>query len=192
MSSGVDLASGPAAARALVAAYQLQAATESDRAVAVETLRFIDANADCLWRTCQRGHLTGSAWIVDPSRRRTLLTLHRKLGKWLQLGGHADGESDLSEVALRETREESGLESVHLLSADLFDLDCHWIPERKCDAGHHHYDFRFLVEADDRAPLIVSEESHQLAWIDLDDVHRLNPEPSLLRLVQKTREWSGS
>jgi len=191
MNFGVDSASGPTAARALVAAYQLQAVTESERSVAAETLRFIDANPDCLWRTCQSGHLTGSAWIVNPSRRRTLLTLHRKLGKWLQLGGHADGESDLSVVAMRETREESGLEAVHLVSADLFDLDCHWIPERKGDAGHHHYDFRFWVEADDRAPLIMSDESHQLAWVDLDDVHRLNPEPSLLRLVQKIRERSG-
>lgn len=191
MSSGVDLGSGPALARAMVAAYQVRALTDGERAVAEETLRFIDANPDCLWRTCQTGHLTGSAWIVDPSRRRTLLTLHRKLGKWLQLGGHADGEAHLSEVALRETREESGLESVRLVSADLFDLDRHWIPERRGDAGHHHYDFRFLVEADDRAPLIVGDESHQLAWVDLDDVHRLNHEPSLLRLVQKTRERSG-
>ena len=191
MSSGVDPARPAAAARSLVTAYQLRAATDIERSVAAETLRFIDANPECLWRTCQSGHLTGSAWIVDPSRRRTLLTLHRKLGKWLQLGGHADGEPKLPEVAMRETREESGLHEVRLVSADLFDLDCHWIPERRSEAGHHHYDFRFLVEADDRAPLVVSDESHQLAWVDLDDVHRLNPEPSLLRLVQKTRARSG-
>ena len=84
------------------------------------TLDFVRAHPDCLARTCAPGHLTGSAWIVSPDRRRTLLTHHRKLGKWLQLGGHADGDADLLAVALREAREESGLRGLRVVDASLF------------------------------------------------------------------------
>jgi 8-oxo-dGTP pyrophosphatase MutT (NUDIX family) len=85
-----------------------------------ETIAFVEAHPDCLLRSCAPGHLTGSAWIVSPDRRRTLLTLHRKLGKWLQLGGHADGDPDLLAVALREAREESGLARLAVVGARAF------------------------------------------------------------------------
>src|ERR1700677_1858721 len=81
-----------------------------EEALAVEeTVELVEARQDCLVRSCMPGHLTGSAWVVSADRGRTLLTRHRKLGKWLQLGGHADGDGDLLAVALREAREESGL-----------------------------------------------------------------------------------
>lgn len=150
------------------------------------TLAFVTAEPDCLLRTCVPGHLTGSAWIVSPDRTRVLLTHHRKLDKWLQLGGHADGDPDLLAVALREAREESGLGSVRALSADVFDLDRHWIPPRQADPGHFHYDLRFLLEADPREPLTVSHESKDLAWVDLGQVTALNPEESMARMVRKT------
>ncbi|MCX6956055.1 MAG: NUDIX domain-containing protein, partial [Verrucomicrobia bacterium] len=92
----------------------------------VETIRFVEAHEDCLLRSCMPGHLTGSAWIVSPDRTRTLLTHHHKLDKWLQLGGHADGDGDLLAVALREAREESGLVNVRAASTEIFDLDRHW------------------------------------------------------------------
>ena len=93
-------------------------------------IAFVEAEVECLERTCRPGHLTGSAWIVSPDRTRTLLTHHRKLGKWLQLGGHADGDPDLLAVALREAREESGLanrssavqKNVSFCRSDLRDL----------------------------------------------------------------------
>ena len=151
-----------------------------------EIIRFVEGHTDCLLRTCASGHLTGSAWIVDASRRRALLTHHRKLDKWLQPGGHADGDPDLLAVALREAREETGLTRLKAVSTEIFDVDRHWIPTRGDMRGHWHLDLRFLIEADAEEELIVSDESRDLMWVELDRVAVLNPEESMLRLVRKT------
>ena len=161
---------------------------EHEAAMTAATLRFVEETPDCLHRSCPPGHLTGSAWIVSPDRRWTLLTHHRKLDKWLQLGGHADGEADLLAVALREAREESGLGRLRAVSPAIFDLDRHWIPPRRAEAGHYHYDLRFLLEADPSDPIAVSAESRDLAWIALERVRELNAEESIARMVRKTVE----
>lgn len=150
-------------------------------------MAFAEAHDDCLLRTCMPGHLTGSAWIVSPDRKRTLLTHHLKLDKWLQLGGHADGEGDLLAVAMREAREESGLTRLRAVSPDIFDVDRHWIPPRKTEPGHYHHDLRFMIEADPEEPLVISNESKDLAWVAIDDLTRLNSEESMARMVRKTR-----
>ena len=150
------------------------------------TIAFAEAERECLRRECGPGHLTGSAWMVSPDRTRTLLTHHRKLDKWLQLGGHADGDPDLLAVALREAREESGLASVRAVSGAVFDVDRHWIPPRKTEPGHYHYDLRFLIEADPNEPLMTSNESKDLAWVKVAGVTALNPEESMARMVRKT------
>lgn len=150
------------------------------------TIAFVEAHADCLQRSQLEGHLTGSAWIVDASRRRTLLTHHRKLDKWLQLGGHADGDPDLLAVALREAREESGLTRLRPVSAAPFDVDRHRIPARRDEPEHWHFDLRFMIEADESEPLVVTSESKDLAWVDVAAVTSLNPEESMARMVRKT------
>ena len=157
-----------------------------ESSMTAEIVRFVEAHADCFLRSCLTGHLTGSAWIVDPGRTRTLLTHHRKLGKWLQPGGHADGETDLLGVALREAREESGLTRLRPVARAPFDVDRHEIPERQGVPAHWHLDLRFLVEGDPAEPRVVSDESHDLAWVDLTRVAVLNPEESMLRMVRKT------
>lgn len=133
--------------------------------VAREFLTLLDeGGVDPFTRERLAGHFTGSAWLVSADGQRALLTHHRKLQRWLQLGGHADGDHDLTAVALREAEEESGLPGLILASADIFDLDRHWIPERKDVPGHWHYDVRYVVVAGSNEQFVVSEESLELAW----------------------------
>lgn len=148
--------------------------------------RFVLDNADCFERTLLIGHVTGSAWILDEHNQKTLLTHHRKLNKWLQPGGHADGDSDVSRVALREAREESGLKGLSLASSNIFDIDIHLIPARKDEPEHYHYDCRFLIRCNGDETYSVSDESHDLAWISLVDIEKYTNEVSILRMVEKS------
>jgi 8-oxo-dGTP pyrophosphatase MutT (NUDIX family) len=124
---------------------------------------FLDLGAQGFVRENLEGHFTGSAWLVSADGERVLLTHHRKLGRWLQLGGHADGDMDLSRVALREAEEESGLDGLSV-EAEPFDLDRHRIPARGGEPEHWHYDVRYVVRAGADERFAVSEESHALAW----------------------------
>lgn len=171
----------------LLHAHAARTLEPHEAAMTAATIQFVVDHADCLLRSQLSGHLTGSAWVVDSGRARTLLTHHRKLDLWLQLGGHADGDPDLAAVALREAREESGLTRLRLVSPAIFDLDRHEIPARKDVPAHWHFDLRFLIEADPAEPLVVSDESHDLAWVELGRVAALNPEESLARMVRKTQ-----
>lgn len=132
------------------------------------------------------GHFTASALVVSGDGARTLLTHHRKLGMWLQPGGHADGDRDLARVALRETEEETGLVGV-AVQPGIFDLDRHWIPEHKGVPGHWHYDVRYVVRAGTDETFAVSEESHALAWVPLRDV--ANGEAYDASLRRMARRW---
>lgn len=135
------------------------------------------------------GHLTGSAWIVDPSKKLVLLTHHAKLNRWLQPGGHADGDENMLNVALREAQEETGLKDFTLLYHGIFDIDIHTIPARKEIPAHLHYDVRFLVEAGMHESLLLTEESHALAWIEVDQLATLTHEnKSIIRMANKVRE----
>ncbi|MCY4128327.1 MAG: NUDIX hydrolase [Gammaproteobacteria bacterium] len=149
---------------------------------------FIRRQPDCFERTCfDDGHVTGSAWVVCPQRRRVLLTHHRKLQKWLQLGGHSDGDANTLRVAQREAEEESGLR-VKPINDAVFDIDIHTIPARGEDPKHKHYDVRFLFEADDHAPLTISSESNDLRWIAIEDLPNLTAEESVLRMARKSAD----
>ncbi|MGE6335203.1 NUDIX hydrolase, partial [Stenotrophomonas sp. NPDC077659] len=107
---------------------------------------------------------------VSADGQRLLLTHHRKLLRWLQLGGHADGDRDLARVALKEAEEESGLAGLVLDDPAIFDLDKHWIPEHKGVPGHWHYDVRFVIRAAGGEAFVLSEESLDLAWRPVAEV----------------------
>ncbi len=161
---------------------------ETEALMLLDILEFVAQHKNCFDRTLSIGHITGSAWIVDQERSHALLTHHRKLDRWLQLGGHSDGESNTLEVALREAFEESGIEEIRAVSEEVFDVDVHLIPARKDEPDHYHYDIRFLLEADRNAPLVVSEESNELAWVPLDEIETLVSDASIQRMLRKTRE----
>lgn len=141
----------------------------AEREVAGQFLALLDDPADPFVRERLEGHLTGGVWLVSGDGRRILMTHHRKLDRWLQLGGHADGDTDMARVALKEAEEESGLVDL-CVEGGIFDLDRHWIPERKDVPGHWHYDVRYVVRATGSEDYAVSEESLDLAWREIDAI----------------------
>ena len=145
-------------------------------------LRFVEEHpADAHRRTCLEGHLTASALLLDASGTRALLTHHKKLGRWLQLGGHCDGDANLAAAALRECQEESGIEKLRIDPVP-FDVDVHRIPARKDEPEHWHLDTRFLVWAPAGVDFVVSDESHDLAWVGAQELAGLAVDDSVRRL----------
>ena len=148
----------------------------------------LDQGTSCFGQLNRQAHLTGSAFVLDPSHR-VLFTFHAKLKRWLQLGGHSElDEQCLSETALREAREESGLTDLVFhpaLVPRLLDVDVHVIPERKTKPEHYHLDFRyvFLTCAPNR--IVVSSESHSLEWFSIDEAMQLDIDPALSRALGK-------
>lgn len=167
----------------LVGDYAL--AYPAEHAVAALFMQFMSAHELAASRERRDGHLTGSAWLVSADGRRVLLTHHRKLDRWLQLGGHADGETDLARVALREAEEESGLTDLEV-ELQAFDLDRHRIPARGDEPEHWHYDVRFVVRARGGEVFTASAESHALAWVDIATIaNDAALDESLRRMARK-------
>lgn len=160
--------------------------------------RFVETNPRCFERSLAApGHVTGSAWIVDPEGKAVLLTHHRKLDLWIQLGGHADGDPDVLSVARREGLEESGLSDLEVIDqhdaphADReastpipFDVDIHAIPARGHEPTHFHFDVRYAFRAGSRA-VITSDESHALAWVPMAELDRYTRDLSVARMARK-------
>ena len=135
-----------------------------------------------LTRTCIPGHLTASCLLWDAPGERVLLHRHRKLGLWLQFGGHCDGDGDLRGVARRETLEECGIDPM-VLTEHPIDFDVHEIPARKGEPAHLHLDVRFLARAPEGAQEAVSEESLELKWWKPEEARALGLDESLLRML---------
>lgn len=153
-------------------------------------ISFVEAQPNCFQRELWPAHVTGSTWVVSPDRNRVLLMHHKKHDQWFQPGGHADGDADILRVALRETIEETGLDSseVKLLGMDVFDVDIHDIPAIGDDPQHEHIDIRFLVEIDDSLVVPGNDESHQVRWVSLHEVTSYNNNRSTYRMLEKTRQ----
>ena len=152
-------------------------------------IAFVMANPRCFDRNLAAGHITGAAWLLNRDGTRVLLTHHRKLNKWLQLGGHADGDPDVIDVALREAREESGIAAIEPISSSIFDVDVHEIPARGNVAKHLHYDIRFLCKTTSNERFTVSDESHDLAWVAWEELSTMDTDASVLRMHAKWGAW---
>jgi 8-oxo-dGTP pyrophosphatase MutT (NUDIX family) len=178
----------------ILARYGVRHPEERECVARIRSL--VESRPDCFERSCLPGHVTGSAWVISPNGRRFLLTHHRKLDRWLQLGGHADGESDVAAVALREAREESGLAAFAFLSEEgpgppqPIDLDVHTIPSRPEEPAHEHHDLRFALVAPG-GEASVSSESHALRWFAMEsldsELAAIGADESLVRLGRKVR-----
>jgi 8-oxo-dGTP pyrophosphatase MutT (NUDIX family) len=149
-----------------------------------DMLAFAAAHPDALVRTCADGHFTGSAFVVDATAERALLLFHTKLQRWLQPGGHADGDHELAGVALREATEETGIEGLRVM-VPAIDVDVHEIPARGEMATHLHLDLRFVVVAPPGATVHGNHESEALRWSTPDELRALADEPGLLRLAER-------
>ena len=152
-----------------------------------KTIEFVSRYPDCFERSLGHGHVTGSAWVVNSTSDRVLLTHHRKLRMWVQLGGHADGESDILQVALREAREESGIEEIVPVHHNIFDVDVHPIPAAGTESRHDHYDIRFLLRVIRETPLRVSHESLDLKWFSATALAELDVDASVRRMARRWR-----
>jgi 8-oxo-dGTP pyrophosphatase MutT (NUDIX family) len=166
---------------------------QDDRSLWARYREFVSNTPDCCQRWNQAGHCTGSAFVSCPQGEKVLLLYHPFLQRWLQPGGHADGDPDLLAVALREAHEETGLPLQRLRPYRgngvrvPFDLDIHAIPARKNEPDHWHYDLRYLVIASPQDPLVPETPDLRLAWLSLDEVAERTDEESVLRLVRKLR-----
>ncbi|QWB23189.1 MULTISPECIES: NUDIX hydrolase [Streptomyces] len=146
-------------------------------------LHHLAEHPDGLWKPCQAGHITASALVIDPEGGRVLLTLHRKLQMWLQMGGHCEpGDASLADAALREATEESGVPGLSLLPGGPVRLDRHPIPP-PC---HCHFDVQYAALAPPDAAHEVSDESLDVRWFGYDEVAEVADE-SVVRLLEATR-----
>lgn len=158
-----------------------------EAAMTAQTIAFVEAHPDSFERSLLEGHVTGSAWILSPDRQTVLLIHHRKLDRWFQPGGHADGNPDVAAVALQEAVEETGLTDVRLTSPQIFDVDVHLIPERENLPAHLHYDIRFQCVSNDKILFGENREIKNARWFRLDEAEQVAQSESVSRMIRKSR-----
>ncbi|MCX5461391.1 MULTISPECIES: NUDIX hydrolase [Streptomyces] len=151
-------------------------------------LDHLAAHPDGMYKPCEAGHLTASALVLDPSRGQVLLTLHRKLNMWLQMGGHCEPEdTSVARAALREATEESGIPGLELLPGGPVRLDRHAIPA-PCN---WHLDIQYAALAPVGAAAAISDESLDLRWFAYDEVAGV-ADASVVRLLEAARKRLGA
>ena len=151
----------------------------------LDTIAFVKMHPDCFERSLEIGHVTASGLVLSTDEQSVLLMHHQKLGRWLQPGGHCDGDPDTERVARKEVWEETGIQHLDLYKTGIFDGDIHLIPERKGLPAHNHYDIRFAFKAAPGQKIVVNDESLDVQWIQLQEVQKLNDSESVVRMIRK-------
>lgn len=166
-------------------------ANPQEKSIGQRLIQFINDDDNCFQRSNPHGHITASAWIIDPRSDKILLVHHRKLDAWLQCGGHADGDHDPARVALREAQEETGLKSLQFVTEMIFDIDIHPIPSQGSVQEHFHYDIRYLLAADANEQPTCSNETLAVKWLSAKELPKLTREYSVLRMAEKATGFLG-
>lgn len=147
---------------------------ETEKGYVDEIIEFLENGENQFVRTNLEKHIVASAYLLNDSLDKILLTHHKAIGLWLQFGGHSDGESNSLNVALRETMEESGIENINIGNGEIVDVDIHTIPEnkKKNEPEHKHLDIRFIFTTPEEN-FVVSDESDELKWMPIDEFKKL-------------------
>lgn len=163
---------------------------EQERRDKAVILDFMDNNPDAFLRTNLIAHMTASAWIVNPERTRTLMVYHKIYDSWSWTGGHADGEEDLLQVALREAREETGVHRVRPVSEDIYSLEVLTVDGHEKRGAyvpsHLHMNVTYLLEAEETDRLHIREDENSgVAWFTLEEALKASTEPWFVERIYK-------
>ena len=161
---------------------------EQEQRDQAEILRFLAQHDDAFLRANRIAHMTASAWVVNPTRDKVLMVYHKIYDSWSWTGGHADGETDLLAVALREVTEETGVKSVRPVTEDIYSLEVLTVDghEKRGQyvSSHLHLNVTYLLEADDRSPLRVCEDENKgVSWFSLEDALEASTEPWFVKRI---------
>ena len=163
---------------------------EQERQDQVLILDFLRKNPDAFYRTNLLAHMTASAWVVNPQRSKVLMVYHRLYDSWSWAGGHADGEEDLLAVALREVREETGVQRLRPVTEEIYSLEVLTVDGHEKHGryvpSHLHLNVTYLLEAEEDQPLRICEaENSGLAWFSLADALSASTEPWFIERIYK-------
>ena len=163
---------------------------EQERQDQVLILDFLRKNPDAFYRTNLLAHMTASAWVVNPQRSKVLMVYHRLYDSWSWAGGHADGEEDLLAVALREVREETGIQRLRPVTEEIYSLEVLTVDGHEKHGryvpSHLHLNVTYLLEAEEDQPLRVCEaENSGVAWFSLADALSASTEPWFVERIYK-------
>ena len=163
---------------------------EQERQDQALILAFLERNPDAFYRSNLLAHMTASAWVVNPQRSKALMVYHRLYDSWSWAGGHADGEEDLLAVALREVREETGVQRLRPVTEDIYSLEVLTVDGHEKRGryvpSHLHLNVTYLLEAEEDQPLRICEaENSGVAWFTLEEALKASTEPWFVERIYK-------